>query len=106
MGAIAQNPDWKPEDGREALGLTPDLNAYYEAYEARGQDRFNDDITVQTVNIPAWVANHETYDDHFALSLAYFGAWTEHADYPTEISEPPEVSDYTVLRPWPCCGYP
>ena len=98
MGTIAENPDWKPEDGREALGLTPDLNAYYEAYEARGQDRFNDDITVQTVNIPAWVANHETYDDHFALSLAYFGAWTEHANYPPEISEPPEVSDYQYME--------
>ena len=97
MQAIQANPNWKPEDGREALGLTPDLNAYYETYEARGQDRFNDDITVQTVNIPAWVANHETYDDHFALSLAYFGAWTEHADYPTEISEPPEVSDYQYM---------
>ncbi len=94
MGVLAQNPDWKPEDGREALNLPPDLDAYYTAYEKRGQDRFNDDITVQTVNIPAWVANHETYDDHFALSLAYFGAWTEHADYPTEITEPPEVSDY------------
>lgn len=97
MEAIAQHPDWKPEDGREALDLPPDLDAYYTTYEERGQDRFNDDVTVQTVNIPAWVANHETYDDHFALSLAYFGAWTEHADYPTEISEPPEISDYQYV---------
>ena len=97
MQTIAENPDWKPEDGREALKLTPDLDAYYKAYEARGQDRFTDDFVVQTVQIPEWIANHETYDDHFALSLAYFGAWTEDADFPTEITEPPEVSDYQYV---------
>ena len=96
--AIQQNPDWKPEDGREALNLGPELNAYYDAYEARGQDRFNDDVTVQTVNVPAWIANHETYDDHFALSLAYFGAWSEHAHHPPEITEPPEISDYQYME--------
>ena len=94
MQAIEQHPDWQPGDGWADLELGPDLEAYYKAYEARGQDRFNDDVTVQTVNIPAWIANHETYDDHFALSLAYFGAWTEHAGTPPEITEPPEISDY------------
>ncbi len=98
MGAIAQNPEWKPEDGREALNLGPDLDAYYAHYEERGQNRFTDDITVPTVNIPAWVANHETYDDHFALSLAYFGAWSEHAGYPPEITEPPDVTDYRYFE--------
>ncbi len=99
--AMKANPDWKPEAGRKALGLSPALNDYYDSYEARGQDRFATDFQVQTVNIPAWVANHEKYDDHFALSLAYFGAWeattgmnTAAGNVPAEISEPPEVSDY------------
>ncbi|MCD6400705.1 MAG: hypothetical protein J7L73_02135, partial [Anaerolineales bacterium] len=99
--ALANNPDWKPEDGRAALNLGPDLDAYYTAYEARGQDRFATDVEVVTVHIPTWVANHEIYDDHFALSLAYFGAWeatngmnTEAGHVPPDITEPPEVSDY------------
>jgi len=101
MKAIAAKPDWKPEDGRAALELGPDLDAYYEAYLARGQDRFATDLEVQMVNVPAWVANHEKYDDHFALALAYFGAWeattgmnTAEGSIPANISEPPEVSDY------------
>jgi reductive dehalogenase len=98
MAAISQNPDWKPEDGWKALNLGPDLEAYYVAYEKRGQDRFNDDVITQTVNVPAWIANHEIYDDHFALSLAYFGSWTEHAGYPPEITEPPEISDYQYME--------
>lgn len=98
MAAVQENPDWKPEDGREALELGPDLQAYYEFYEGRGQDRFADDFRVMTVQIPEWMANHEIYDDHFALSLAYFGAWEEHASSPDEITEPPEVSDYQYMH--------
>jgi len=101
MKTIQGKPGWKPEDGRKALELGPDLDAYYDAYLVRGQDRFATDFEVQTVNVPAWIANHETYDDHFALSLAYFGAWeattgmnTAEKSIPANITEPPEVSDY------------
>jgi epoxyqueuosine reductase len=99
MGQILQeNPDWKLEDGMDAIELPPDLKAYYKVWDEKGQNRFETDVLTNRVSIPAWVANHEKYDDHFALSSAYFGAWQDLADnYPEEPTAPPEVSDFQYV---------
>jgi ferredoxin len=37
---------------------------------------------------------HEQYNDHTAITNAYFGSWQQNCTYPEEITEPPEVSDF------------
>ena len=85
---------WTPEDGYEDLAIPPQLKEYYDEFLEQGQNRFADDVRTMQVQIPSWIANHEIYDDHFALSNAYFGAWSDNATWPPEPTEPPEISDY------------
>ncbi|MCP4654045.1 MAG: reductive dehalogenase [bacterium] len=92
---MENNPDWKPGDGIEALGLPPPLLDHYKHWLEKGQDRFATDVRTVTVTFPNRIANHEKYDDHTAVVNAFFGAWQENAmSYPDEIEGPPDPSDF------------
>jgi len=95
IGMLKQkNPNWKYEDGPAALGLPKPIVDYYKKWKTKGFDYFKTDFEHLTITPKLNKYIHDTYDDHTSISDAYFQAWGHTQNFPHEIEDPPEVSDY------------
>jgi epoxyqueuosine reductase len=95
-GLLKKNPNWKYEDGPAALGVPKPIVDYYKKWKTKGFDHFKTDYEHITITPKINKEIHSKYDDHTAISNAYFNAWGHSAHFPHEITDPPEISDFQV----------
>ena len=87
---------WTKEDGLDAF--PPFLAKWYEEHP----DQLELDIIRESTVMPNAAADHEKYDDYFALADAYAFGWEDlFAFYPAEPTTPPEISDFTMTHATP-----
>ncbi len=89
--ALQENPDWTLDDPIEDLGFPPPLVAFYEKFP----ERLEWDYKTFTETIPNNQKDRAVYGSYTALADVYSAGWT--VITPPSPTEPPEVSDFTLV---------